>query len=412
MRDAALTWQEEDRLRELAAEAVRILLRENLHRVDFHPSSPILLVGATYGGTWLEHNQDALLLADLAPEVAWATVEAFLERQREDGLIPFCLPRGGVRHEYFQAEAVYWQVQSVYPFVRCAMEVAERTGRPPEDFRRIYEAGKRYDAWFGRWRDRGGTGLVEMCCEFDTGHDNSPRVKDGGIPHSCPGNDACNMPDLPCMPLISADLSATRYGDRMALGALAERLGLAEEAAGWRASAARLKARMRELLYDPETEFYYDRAPQGLRKYRTEHITRLFLNRVVDQAEFDRVYRRYFENPEEFDSPFPYPSMSISDPAFVKSCPVNCWGANCQANTAERAIFWLPEYRRGDELERLLAEWARAVIAANGDFGQEVNPFTRQMLPSGGKYTPTLLIVIEAASRLAGFDRKAAARAL
>ena len=169
---------------------------------------------------------------------------------------------------------------------------------------------------------------------------------------------------------------------------------------------------MRELLYDPETEFFYDRGPQGLRRYRTEHITRLFLNRLVDQAEFDRIYHRYFENSAEFDTPFPYPSMSISDPAFVRACPVNCWGANCQANTAERAIFWLPEYHREDELRGLLAEWTRAVIAAGGDFGQEVNPFTRQMLPSGGKYTPTLLLVIEAAKRLVGFDVGNAVNAL
>ena len=230
MRDATLTAEELGRLDALAGDAVRILLTENLHRVDFH-DTPILLVGATYAGTWLEHNQDALLLAEMAPEVAWATVEVFLLRQREDGLIPFCIPRGGVRHEYFRAEAVYWQVQSVFPFVRCAVAVAEKAGRPASDLRRIYEAGCRYDAWFRRFRDRAGTGLVEMFCEFDTGHDNSPRVKDGGIPHSCPGNDACNMPELPCMPLVSADLSATRYGDRMALAELASRLGREAEAA-------------------------------------------------------------------------------------------------------------------------------------------------------------------------------------
>ena len=403
MRDAILSKDELNGLKELAKRAVEILLKENLQKVAFN-ETPILLVGATYTGTWLEHNQDALLLAPIAPKTAWATVEAFMQRQRADGLLPFCLPKGGVDHPYFKAEAVYWQVQTVFPFVRCAMEVADIAGRPQEDYRRIYEAGCRYDAWFRAHRDNARTGLVEMCCEYDTGHDNSPRVTDGGIPHSCPDNDANNMPVLPCMPLIAADLSATRYGDRMALVQLAEHLGLMNEAAQWKADAAALKAQMKALLYDPETDFYYDRSPQGLRKYRTEHITRLFLNRLFDQEEFDRLYDRHFRNPAEFDTPFPYPAVAADDPSFVKTCPVNCWGANAQANTAERAIFWLKDYHREDELDRLLAEWARVLVASNGNFGQEVNPFTREILPSGGKYSPSLLICIEAAKRLCGYE--------
>ena len=50
MRDATLTAEELGRLDALAGDAVRILLTENLHRVDFH-DTPILLVGATYAGT-------------------------------------------------------------------------------------------------------------------------------------------------------------------------------------------------------------------------------------------------------------------------------------------------------------------------------------------------------------------------
>ena len=402
MREAALSKGELAKLAELAGRSRQILLAENLHRVDFNPT-PILLVGATYAGTWLEHNQDALLLARFVPEAcdnAWATVEVFLQQQRADGLLPFCIPRGGTHHPYFKADAVYWQLQNVFPFVRCAVAIADLARRPLEDFQRIYEAGCRYDEWLRMHRNRSGSGLVEMYCEFDTGHDNSPRVLDGGLPHSCPDNDAANMPDLPCMPIIAADLSATRYGDRMALAELAERLGRHAEALRWLTEANALRRRLKELLYDEETDFYYDRAPQGLRKYRTEHITRLFLNHVVEQEEFDRIYKRYFENPDEFDTNFPFPAISVSDSAFVKSCPQNCWGANCQSNTAERAIFWLKDYHREDELKRLLAEWARVLIESDGDFGQEVNPFTRKILPSGGKYTPTLLICLAAAQCL------------
>ena len=54
---------------------------------------------------------------------------------------------------------------------------------------------------------------MEMYCEWGTGHDNDRRVTDGGIPETCPGNDAANMPDLEVMPILSVDLSCMRYGN-------------------------------------------------------------------------------------------------------------------------------------------------------------------------------------------------------
>jgi hypothetical protein len=314
-------------------------------------------------------------------------------------LLPFCIPKIYGAGQFFPEDAVYWQVQSVFPFVRCATEICEVTGRSREDFLRIYQAGCSYDGWFRRFRDRGGSGLVEMFCEYDTGHDDSPRVLAGGLPHSCPGGDAINMPELPCMPVQAADLSATRYGDRMALAALADKLGFREEALKWRRDAMAIREKMDELLYDSESDYYYDRDTRGLRKYRTEHITRIFLSGMLCQEEFDRIYQRYFNDASEFDTPFPYPAVSVSDPSFVRSCPRNCWGANCQALTALRALIWLQDYHRKEELECLLGEWARVLIDSDGDFGQEVNPFTREILPSAGKYTPALLLCLEAAKR-------------
>ena len=62
MRESPLSSGERTKLAELAKRARKILLTENLHQVAFH-DTPVLLVGATYPGAWLEHNQDALLLA-------------------------------------------------------------------------------------------------------------------------------------------------------------------------------------------------------------------------------------------------------------------------------------------------------------------------------------------------------------
>ncbi len=72
-----------------------------------------------------------------------------------------------------------------------------------------------------------------MYCEYDTGHDKSPRVRDGGIPHTCPDREASRMPEIACMPIIAPDLSAMLYSYRVALSEMAKALGLKSESAAW-----------------------------------------------------------------------------------------------------------------------------------------------------------------------------------
>ena len=249
----------------------------------------ILTVGAYYPGIWLEHNQDNEFFVEYDPETAWNSQTLFLDFQREDGLIPcaFKLASG--------TEPKFPQIQCVRSFVRSALEVARKCGRPEEDYARIYQAGCRYEEFLARYRNRAGSGLVEMFCEFDTGHDNSPRVTDGGIPPHCADRDAAKMPDIPCMPVLSVDLSAMSYGNRTALAEIAGLLGDDRGAKHWQCRAEEGKEKMRQLLYDPEDDFYYDRDRFGLRKYRTEYLTRLFLNGVTDPAEFDRLYDKWMD---------------------------------------------------------------------------------------------------------------------
>ncbi len=384
------TEQEKARLR-AGADRVKTALLGNVRKLEQYPV-PLLLVGDKYPGIWLEHNQDNLFMVEHAPESAWASQAVFMEFQREDGLLPFVLPS---ERGFFTDDAHFWQVQSVYPFARCALEIAQATGQGEAELHRVYRAAARFDDWLCRYRDRSGTGLVEMYCEYDTGHDRDPRVTDGGIPGSCPGNDAVNMPDLPIMPVLSVDLSAMAYGARIALAEMAGLLGKLAESARWRERAATLKIKMKELLYDPADDFYYDRDRNGLRKYRTEHITRMFLNRVIDQEEFDRIYRRYFENPAEFLTPYPFPSMSIADPRFDRSCPRNSWGCNTQSLTSLRALLWLRYYGREDERTALLFRYLRSFLTYETQFQQELNPFDGSPVGSGRNYTPTLILYLE-----------------
>lgn len=351
--------------------------------------TPVLLAGAGYYGIWIEHNQDAFFASDLMPETAWASQEIFMENQREDGLLP-----AAVRFE--PAVVRYAQLQMVWPFARCAMEVAKRCQRPESDFARIYRTAVKFDEFLLRSRNSYGNGLVDLFCEYDTGHDRSPRVRDGGIPSSCPGGDAANMPDIPCMPIAGADLSATRFGALEAMAELAEILGNDSAAARHREQAAELKSQIYRHLYDADDDFFYDRSPGGLRKYRTEHITRLFLNRVVDQEHFDRIYGRYFAPGKEFFTRFPYPSISPDDPAFCREMPDNSWGCNTQMLTLIRALIWMPYYGRHEDLKSVMTQFLHAYCDYTNNFSQELNPFDGSPIGTRGGYTPAMLIFREA----------------
>ena len=350
---------------------------------------PLPIAGACYNGIWMEHNQDWFFLADMYPENAWAAVEIFMARQKENGLFPVVLRTTG--------EAFYRQIQNIWPFARCAFEIAKKLNKGEADLKRIYNAGVLYDKWLGAYRDHKNLGLVEMFCEFDTGHDNSPRVTDGGLPKNI-NPDAGTMPDLSILPILAPDLSAMRFQARAALSEIAVLLGDDAGAAYWREQSEITVSAIRKYLYDPEDDYYYDVDSSGkFRKYRTEHLTRLYLNEVVEQKEFDRQYQRYFENPQEFATAFPFPAVSISDPSFVKELPKNCWGSNTQALTALRASMWLPRYGRADERERLLKRWMRAFIDYNSPVPQELNPFTGEPIGNGVNYMPSLFIFKQAA---------------
>jgi hypothetical protein len=391
--------------------AVREAVLTNMRPFAQFNGARIPIAGPSYPGLWLEHCQDWFFMADPslglgeeAERAAWTAMEAFPAHQRDDGMLPFCFPlRWGPAPEFFDASAEFWQIQAVWSPIRAGIELARRLNRPESDFARLYDCGARYDAWFRRYRNRAETGLVEMYCEYDTGHDNDPRVIDGGIPHSCPGNDASNMPALPCMPVLSVDLSAMLFGTRIALAELADLLGRPADAVRWRTEADAIGAAIRRHLYDPEDEFFYDRDPSGFRRYRTEHVTRLFLNGVLTQDEFDRTWKRHFAVPGRgFAPPYPIPAVAVDDPHFPPEPTPNCWGRNSQAPTLLRALLWADRYGRGEWLDGVLAIWLGMTLqyADRYCFQQEIDPLTGVPIGDTPNFMPALLLYLAACRRI------------
>jgi hypothetical protein len=371
-------------------------LKNNVRKFDCFPK-PVLTTGPGYPGIWLEHNHDSLLYLRHDPEVAMASHEIFYRFQAEDGLFPAYICKGDDDPQY---RIGYGHVQTVYPLAASAMQIARATGSE-EFLQSSYAACARYDGWFMRYRNTRGTGLIEMFCEWDTGHDNSPRAMDGGIPHHCPNGDARICPNNDILPVIAPDLTATVYGGKVALAEMADALGKGREAAAWRESAEEMKCSLIKTCWDEDDGFFYDVDAHGrFRKYRSEHIFRLFLNHVMDLEMADRIYTRYIRNPNHFWTKYPFASISISDPAHDHRHLPNSWGGQSQSHTALEAIFWMEHYGKRHDLHDLMTIWVQSLSQSDKDFTQEMNPLTGVFSDCARCFTTTMLAYTEFVDRL------------
>ena len=144
----------------------------------------VLTEGGIYTGIWLECGpHESLTLAPFLPEVALMSHRIFYLHQREDGQFPAYI---------LGDRAGYSQIQQVVPIAATAWELAQMTGSG-SFLQESYEACSRWEKWLVRHRDPRGLDLLEAWCEYDTGHDNSPRWK--SVPKLCPREEARNCPD-------------------------------------------------------------------------------------------------------------------------------------------------------------------------------------------------------------------------
>lgn len=352
--------------------------------------APVLFEGGCYQGIWLECAPlESVVYGKHAPEVARATHNAFFQKQREDGYLPCIVNAQGISTA---------QIQMVVPIAATALETVDLTG--DEAFlTTAYEACSRWDDWLARHRNTRGTGLCELFCQFDSGHDGSPRLAD--LPHECPDKDAAVCPDAGKLPYLAPDLSATVYGGRVALASMADRLGKAEEAEMWREKAESIRQLIMKHCFDPEDECFYDVDADGdFVRIRGDVLTRVFSEHVVDQDLFERIYARHIRNPDAFWTPYPLPSIAANDPAFVKRLPVNSWGGASQALTALRTPRWFDHYGKSADHEHLMMRWVEAIVRSP-HFMQQINPWTGEFTDCKTRdYSPAMCVLIDFVDRL------------
>jgi hypothetical protein len=362
-----------------------------------HFDHPVLIEGSVYRGIWQECGpHESLVYRKFRPDVARNTHLTFFALQKPDGQLPASNKT---------TETGFGQIQMVVPIAATAWELARATG-DDELLHAAYAACSRWDDWLMKYRNTRGTGLVEGFCTYDTGNDNSPRF--AGIPNQCPNKDAKQCPPLPSMPRLCPDLSATIYGQRVALAAMANALGKPAEAGKWSERAEQLRGLILSRLYVAEDAAFYDLDAQNhFVKVRSEIITRICSEHVVDQKLFDDLWQRQIHAPAAFWPAYPLPSVAMDDPRFVRPIPRNSWGGATQALTALRAGRWFDHYQRAAEFTQMMDAWCSAMQRDVADhapgFRQQMNPLTgdfSQEDPAG--YSPCALVMLDYTWRLAG----------
>ena len=305
----------------------------------------------------------------------------------------------------------YSQIQECVSFARLSLLVYEMN-QNSEFLRRAYDAGKDWACWLRAHRMTMGKGLIELFVGHDTGHDNSKRLS--GL--SCPlhyivdgvhQNAKILPPNETVAPIIAVDMNANYFATLTALSKMAEILGLQEEAKTWANEARAVKKALFSICFDKDEAFFFDVDRNGnKRRYLSSTIFHLFMEGVLDKDEdrelLEEIKRRHILNPEEFATPYPFPSMAISDKSCEGHATFNSWGYYSQGLIALRATLWMDEYGLSRELDALCRAWLSA-WTEHFDYvklGQELDPITGVPTKSSEWYSSTMLFYLYAKKRL------------
>ncbi len=353
---------------------------------------PVLIEGANYAGIWQECGpHESLVYRYFRPDVAYNSHMIFFALQRPDGQIPANDKR---------SETGFGQIQMVVPIAATAWELARETG-DSELLDTAYRACSRWDAWLMRYRNTLGTGLIEGFCTYDTGMDNSPRW--AGMPRQCPDRDARRCPPDHSLPRLCPDLSATVYGARVALSKIAAALGKESESAQWWERAESIRNLILKKLYCSEDAAFYDLDAQNkFVRVRSDILTRICGEHVVDANTFADMWERQLGSAQAFWALFPFPSVALDDPTFIRPIPPNSWGGASQALTALRAGRWLDHYGHSAEFAHMMQQWCEA-LQHDMTFRQQLDPLTGEFTQGGQPdYSPAALVMYDYTWRLAG----------
>ncbi len=241
-------------------------------------------------------------------EIAIQGLRLFCEAQKTDGFIsrrilqkplPEKIP--DLHRRIFAEE----QLEHCKPFLFQTSLIISRTRGNVNWLRREdYDALKKYlDHWLSCW-DRNSNGLCEWSSAPHSGSDTQLERIGPWRSRYCEGV------DLNCF--IVYECQAAAY--------ISEAMGETEDSQRFRREAHRRSQLIRDLLWDDQEGFFYDRDARTGKQIKVKSAA-AFLTLwagVATPAQAQDLVQRYLLNPEEFWRPFPISSYARSEPSYTQ----------------------------------------------------------------------------------------------
>lgn len=328
-------------------------LRSGLISPRFYTTRESMAPSKTYYvGVWQwDAFFHALAYRHADKKLAQDHIRIVLDHQRADGMIPdaihdegavfeFPLPKTEISMEVTKPPLIAWSALKVFDEF------------PDVDFlQEIYEPIARWNRWWLEKNDDDGDGIVQYNHPY-MGSDDSPLWDEG-------------------MPVESPDINTYLVLQMDSLARIAEIIGETNDAPLWRKSADELAVRIIEHFWDEEAGLFWavkDHKP--IRTVTLFNLYPLLTGRMPKHIEKRLI--EHLTSPSEFWTPYPLPTVSISDPKFDAD---QMWRGPTWVNINYLFIEGL-EKCGYPELARELLERTLAVVQLHSDIYEYYNPLT------------------------------------
>ncbi len=229
----------------------------------------------------------------ISKELAYESIKAILEIQKENGFIPHMSTPYNCS-DITQPPVIAYGIYELYLY-SGEKYILEET----------YEKLKKYLQWNMKNRDSNRNNLFEwkiendnMCRCAECGMDNSPRFDD--------------VAEMECI-----DFSCFMAKEAGCMAQIADILELDGEKQYWTALFEDIKHAVNHSLWDEEDQFYYDKIIAGGEFKKVKAVSSFLpLFAGICTPRRAEALVKHLENVNEFNTPFPIPSISLDDKTF------------------------------------------------------------------------------------------------
>lgn len=263
-----------------------------------------------FNGFWAWDSwKHAAALSSFAPELAKDQIRTMFAYQNDEGMIPDVIYKDKTDNNWCNTKPplAAWAVWRVY----------KKTG----DFNFIEEMLPKlvkYHTWWYDFRDHDSNGLCEygstdgslVAAKWESGMDDGVRFDNSEVVKNNEGNWSLTQE--------SVDLNSYLYAEKMIIARFLEILGDHFQSELWYQQATELRDKIRELMFDEESGFFYDitlKDKSLIKVQGSEGWIPLWAG-VATQKQADRVMQVMIDS-SKFATFIPLPTVSADNPNFM-----------------------------------------------------------------------------------------------